>query len=99
MGANQLRGFTLSLDRIVPTFLRVIFTPYIFLGLSLFVVSFFLWVKVLTQTELSYAYPLVSLSYVFVTLSSCLLFKESLSFTKVIGLILIVIGVSVVVRG
>lgn len=99
VGANQLKNFNLSVDKIVSTFFKVIFTPYIFIGLILFVASFFLWVKVLTQAELSYAYPLVSLSYVFVTLSSCLLFNETLTLAKVVGLLLIVAGVSVVVRG
>lgn len=98
IGANQLKTFSLSLDKIISTFFKVIFTPYVFLGLIFFGLSFFLWVKVLTQAELSYAYPLVSLSYVIVSLASWLFFKEGLSLGRVSGLFFIILGVSLIVR-
>jgi multidrug transporter EmrE-like cation transporter len=51
------------------------------------------WMFVLTKFELSYAYPFTSLSFVLVILFSYLIFAESITITKLIGLAFIVVGV------
>ncbi len=49
----------------------------------------------LSRLELSVAYPVMSLSFVFVLLFSVLLFSESLTVGKVVGVALICVGVIV----
>ena len=39
--------------------IKVIFTPYIFLGLVLYAIAMFLWLSILSRVELSYAYPML----------------------------------------
>jgi drug/metabolite transporter (DMT)-like permease len=82
-------GLTLSL-------IKVIFTPYIFLGLVLYGVAMLLWLSILSRVELSYAYPLLSLSYAFIILASWLIFKEHISLLRLMGVLFICLGVIMV---
>ena len=84
-------GLTLGL-------LKVIFTPYIFLGLVLYAVAMLLWLSILSRVELSYAYPMLSLSYVFIVLASWLIFDENLSLLRLMGVFFICLGVIMVGR-
>ncbi|WP_407079370.1 EamA family transporter [Candidatus Venteria ishoeyi] len=65
---------------------------------SAFIASFF-WMAAMTKFELSYAYPFMSASFVLVFLISVILFQESITMYKVIGLGLIIIGIFVSSRG
>lgn len=60
-----------------------------------FVISMFLWIFVLRKMELSLAYPMVSLGYIFVMMLSFYFLQEQLSLTKFLGTGLIVAGVVV----
>ncbi len=66
--------------------------------ISGFVAAFFssiCWMLAMTKFELSYAYPFQSLSFVLVFLFSLLLFHETFTIYKLIGILLIVAGVFV----
>jgi len=78
--------------------IKVIFTPYIFLGLVLYAIAMFLWLSILSRVELSYAYPMLSLSYAFIILASWLIFKEHISFLRLMGVFFICLGVMMVGR-
>lgn len=91
VGAGKLG--TISFVHPIAEALRIIFTPHVLIGLAFFGTSFLLWVKVLTDSELSYAYPMVSLGYVLVAVLSYFLFHESFTFNKVFGIALIIAGV------
>lgn len=74
---------------------KVLFDPIIFSGfLSAFVASFF-WMAAMTKFELSYAYPFMSGAFVLVFLLSVFLFNEVVTWQKVTGLALIVLGIYV----
>ncbi|MGQ9705847.1 MAG: EamA family transporter [bacterium] len=76
--------------------IKLIFKPYIFSGFISYGVSSLFWIIVLSRTELSYAYPMVALGYVLVFIFSWLYFKDQVTLTRVVGLILICIGVVLV---
>ena len=78
--------------------IKVIFTPYIFLGLVLYAIAMLLWLVILSRVELSYAYPMLSLSYVFIVLAAWLIFNENLSLLRLIGVLFICLGVMMVGR-
>jgi multidrug transporter EmrE-like cation transporter len=72
---------------------KVLFDPIIFSGfVSAFVASFF-WMAAMTKFELSYAYPFMSGAFVLVFLFSAFLFHEIVTWYKVFGLTLIVLGI------
>jgi multidrug transporter EmrE-like cation transporter len=70
----------------------------LFAGYCQYGASTFLLVLALRDSELSILYPIVSLSYVWVTILSVMIFHETLNFFKVLGISTVVIGVAVLGR-
>jgi multidrug transporter EmrE-like cation transporter len=83
-------GFKLS------TLVSVIANPYIAAGVVFYVLGLFTWLITLSKLELSVAYPFQALSFILVGLSSVLLFHESITIHKVIGFVLISVGILVI---
>jgi len=79
-------------DKIIFLF-KLLFDPWIFSGfLAAFIASFF-WMAAMTKFDISYAYPFMSGSFVLVFLLSAILFQEPITWEKIIGLSLIVLGI------
>jgi uncharacterized membrane protein len=77
---------------------RLFLDPFLVSGLaSAFIASIF-WLAAMTKFEISYAYPFMSLAFVLVLMLSVLLFKETLTVHKVIGMVLIVLGIVITSR-
>lgn len=70
----------------------------IVLGLFLYGISTILWILALKKVELSYAYPMVSLGYVFVFIASYFIFNEAMNWLKIGGLIFIMAGIVLVAK-
>ncbi len=72
---------------------KMLFNYFVMSGLLLYVASTLLWIIVLSDFELSYAYPMVSAGYFFVTLASVFVFKEEVSVDRWISVFVIIFGV------
>jgi multidrug transporter EmrE-like cation transporter len=94
VGTNHIGAFDMNLAGLLAVFK----SGYIWTGLILFASSFLLWIKVLSVNELSYVYPMVSISYIVVVLASRFLFNEPFSASKLIGLTAIILGVFMINR-
>lgn len=69
------------------------------LGAVFYVLSFLTWMFLLSKKELSFIYPLtVSIVYVAIMVSSVLLFKEQFSLYKIIGVVLIGLGILFLIK-
>lgn len=68
-------------------------------GLSLYGLSTVLFIYALRNEQLSLLYPLISLTYIWVTIISVALLGESLSIWKVSGVLVIVSGVALLGKG
>ena len=79
--------------------LQIVFSPWVFLGLSTFVISMASHLFVLSKVELSYAYPFLSLAYVVVAVVAYFLFREDLNAYRVGGIALICIGTVFIAQG
>jgi len=75
---------------------KVSTNPLILGGFLTYGIGAVLWLKVLSQTELSMAYPFVSLGFVLVAILSWLVLGEHLSVGRVVGIALVVAGVVIV---
>jgi drug/metabolite transporter (DMT)-like permease len=76
----------------LPTFL-------VFGGAALYVVSFLIWMVILTRHDLTFAYPTaIGLTLIFSSLAASFLLGETLSLARLGGMILIFIGILFVVR-
>ena len=67
-------------------------------GYGLYGISTVLLVLALRDGELSILYPVISLTYVWVTFLSLIFFKESMNPYKLLGVLIIVVGVAVLGR-
>lgn len=70
----------------------------IVLGLFLYGISTILWILALKKVELSYAYPMVSLGYVFVFIASYFIFHEPINWLRIGGMVFIMAGITLVAR-
>ncbi|MBV7327916.1 EamA family transporter [Chloroflexi bacterium TSY] len=75
------------------------FTTYeVWLGLCLYGFSSFIWLWVLTKAPLSYAYPILALTFPLVVALSVLLFGETVSPMRWFGICIIIAGVSLLAK-
>lgn len=77
---------------------RVALSPWILAGLTSYVLSVGLWLVVLSRVEVSVAYPMVSLGYVITVLLARVLFNEAVSPQRLLGVLVIMVGVWLVAR-
>lgn len=75
---------------------KVLFTPLVFTGMALYAITAVLWIIILSQAELSYAYPFMATSYAIVALLSYLVLKEKIKPLRLAGIIVIIAGVVLV---
>ncbi len=78
--------------------IKLIFDPFIFSGFaSAFIASLF-WMGAMTKFEITTAYPFMSLAPAFVFVIGIMFLNETFTFGKILGLILIMIGIIVTVK-
>ena len=78
--------------------LSMLVNPWLFCGYSLYGISTALLILALRKGQLSLLYPVISLTYVWVTVLSLILFKETMNVYKAVGLAIVVAGVAVLGR-
>jgi drug/metabolite transporter (DMT)-like permease len=79
-----------------PLLLRAATTPLVVIGLAGYVFGAALWLIVLARAPLSLVYPFAGLTIVLVTLESAIFLKEHVLPWQWIGMVLVVIGVTIV---
>jgi drug/metabolite transporter (DMT)-like permease len=77
---------------------QLLLNPLVISGLVAAFLASLAWIATLTQFELGFAYPFMSLSFVVVMLLSVFLFGEVVTPTKVLGTVIIIVGLYVVSR-
>lgn len=78
-----------------PTLLQMLTSVPLMVGYCFYGMSTLLLVFALRKAHLSVLYPIISLTYVWVTVLSIFIFQEQMNAFKVIGLTIIVFGVAV----
>ena len=79
--------------------LRLLLNPWVLSGFVAAFVASLAWMAAMTRFQLSYAYPFMSLNFVLVLGLSAWLFQEPISFAKVVGITLVVMGIVVGSQG
>ncbi len=95
-GMMQVGIIHLRLYNLGDSLLRMFTNISVIAGVLFFGASTALWMVILSNIELSYAYPMVSIGYVVVALSSRRFFKEKVSFTRWLSIAIICTGVILV---
>ena len=67
-------------------------------GLLCYGLGFMVWLIVLSKAEVSYAYPLISLGYVFTAILARVLFGEAVGLMRISGIVITCLGVFIIAR-
>lgn len=88
----------LTTGNLFPLIFDLFTKPLILFGLSLYGIGTIFWLAALSNVELSYAYPMISVSYVLIFLFSWIFFHEHISLTRILAMVIIVFGVYLISR-
>jgi len=97
-GMGKIGNFSLSLATLPPVFLQAATNLHVLFGLLCYGMGFLVWLIVLAKAEVSYAYPLISLGYVFTAILARVMFGEAVGFTRMAGICVTCIGVFMIAR-
>ncbi|QCT02941.1 protein of unknown function DUF6 transmembrane [Paenibacillus algicola] len=78
--------------------MKLFTSMYVWSGLVLYGAATVIWFAVLSRLPLSIAYPLQSIAYVLALIPAFFLFHETMSFSKLIGIALIITGAYFIVK-
>jgi drug/metabolite transporter (DMT)-like permease len=81
------------------TLFRVFTNWQVDLGLILYGLSTLFWLSALSKKDLSYVYPFVAGTYLFVLILSYLLLNEHFGVDRVFGAAVVLTGLIIIVRG
>ncbi len=84
------------IERLGLKFFQMLVNPIVLLGVTFAVLGWAAYVMALSKAELSYAYPIWSLTYVVVPILSLFIYKESITLLKMGGLGFIFLGIILV---
>jgi len=76
----------------------VLLNPYVLLGFVMYGLSTVFWLIALSKKDLSFVYPFISLTYILVLVLSSLVLKESMGANKLVGTLIIILGLIVIAR-
>ncbi|MFV9503843.1 MAG: EamA family transporter [Oscillochloridaceae bacterium umkhey_bin13] len=99
LGVNAVneRVGAFSLD---PDVLWATFTDWrVVLGFVLVFGGALFWLGVISRVNLSFAYPLLALNYVIILIPSRFILNEAITPTKILGAVIVVVGVIVITWG
>ncbi len=95
-GMNSIGKINL-LQIIQPTTLfKLMLNPMIITGVGLYVMASVVWLVVLSKAELSYAYPMIGISYILTSTLAWIIFKENMTVFRFLGIVMILSGVYVI---
>jgi drug/metabolite transporter (DMT)-like permease len=97
-GMSNMGAVTLTLNQLPATLWGMATNLYVVFGLLIYVTGTVFWLSALSRVDLSYAYPFASLSYVIMLAASWLLFHENITVVRLLGTLIVALGVFVISR-
>ena len=81
-GMSQIGTIQVDINAILTMILKVSTNLYVWTGLLFYVISFIVWLMVLSRVEVSYAYPFLSIGYIIAAFVGYFYFGESMTLQK-----------------
>ena len=97
-GMSKMGNFSLTLPTLISVFGRAAVNPFIILGVFCYGMGFLVWLIVLAKAEVSYAYPMISLGYVFTAILAWQLLGENVTLLRFTGILVTCLGVVIIAR-
>ena len=98
MGQFSFNDYETMTDKFIFAF-SMLFNPYIIISLVFTLLAGVAWMIAMTKFEISYAYTFTILGLIFVSIFSVLFFGETISATKIVGIVFVIIGIFIISRG
>jgi drug/metabolite transporter (DMT)-like permease len=77
----------------------LLLNPWVLSGVVATFLAGVSWMLAMSKFEVSYVFPYISLNYVLILFASFFIFNESLTIAKLIGTLVVVLGLIVIARG
>jgi len=98
-GTNALGGaISLTVGNAFETFIRVASQLPILAGLACYALSLVVWIMGLSRTDVTIAYPMLSLGYVVAAVGAWFFLGEAISPQRLLGIAVILVGVVLLTR-
>lgn len=88
----EIGQIPVNLSGILPFLIKAFTNLKIIVGLSCAVIASITWMGALSRSTLSFAYPFMGLAIVLVLVLSPLVFKETIPWTRWLGVIIVCVG-------
>ena len=88
----------IGFDNFMESMVKAVTSGYVIGGFLSYAVSAVLWIVILSRSDLSWAFPMVSLSYVVTAIFAPYFLNEPFTITRFVGILVIVSGVFIVAR-
>ncbi|MBI1730867.1 EamA family transporter [Candidatus Acetothermia bacterium] len=98
-GMNEIGSLPGELQLVLPYLGKILQNLNVLSGILFGLIAAISWLSALPKVQLSYAYPILSLTFVLVALLSALVFKEEISLMQWLGIAVIIFGIYLVSRG
>ena len=95
---NTIGGFAFAFHNIIPIGMKIIFSPYFLGGLLAYVFSMILWLLVLSRLDVTVAYPLTSIAFIFTAIAGAWFFNEPITMVRLTGIVVIIGGIYLLTR-
>ena len=89
---------SVNLGNVAEFAVRSVSSPFLWLGIFVFALNFFIWIVILYKVPLSIAMPVGSFSYIFIPVCAALFLHEDVSLVRWAGTICIVLGIHFVAQ-
>lgn len=89
---------TTSSDNLANHLWAVAINPWVIGGMFLHVGALVVWLYALSRVDISFAYPFLAFGYVLVSLAAWLWLDEQIGSTKIVAMIIIIIGIIILSR-
>ena len=87
-----------SINEIGRSIIPMLTNIWLLCAMICYAVSILLWLSILSKVEVSFAYPFLSIGYIVTAVAGYAFFNENLSITRILGIVIICIGVIVISR-
>lgn len=91
-GMMIIGDVALDVNAIMTMLPRAAVNFYVISGMACYVLSFGVWLIVLSKVDVSLAYPLLSIGYIVTAVIGCYYMEETLSMYKILGIGTICLG-------
>ena len=98
-GAMSVAAISASNQSLLTNIWVTASNPWVIGGMSLHVSALVVWMWALSRVDISFAYPFLAVGYVIVSLLAWQWLGENITQSRLLGMVIIIIGITVLSRG